>query len=550
MILDAETVEDGAQLDCAVCIIGGGAAGIAIALQFLTGPGRVILLESGRTGFDPQTQTLYEGEVADPALHAPPDRYRQRRWGGSTTLWGGRCMPLDPLDFEARPWVPHSGWPISASELAPWYAAANALCEAGRFDYSARSAVPGGMRPMIAGFDPEDFSTDGIERFSPPTDFAARYGHRLAASQAVQVILGANCTRIETEVDRVTGVQVRTLQGRSFTVRPAQLVLALGGLETPRLLLASPGGHGRGLGNQNDQVGRYYMCHIAGTSGRLCVALPRAMVNHGYERAEDGVYLRRRLQLSAAAQARHGIGNAVARLHFPSIPDPSHGSGVLSGLYLARHMLPFEYRKRLEGGPGGARHLLAHLRNLVTDPASALTFASAMLFQRKLAARKFPSVIVRPPHGVFSLDFHGEQEPNPESRITLTQAHDALGMPRLRVDWRCTQADLRTAEITFGLLAAELRRWGRGWLDWDPAGLAEDLLREGAYGGHHIGTCRMGHSPRQSVTDAQGTVHGLRNLHVAGSALFPTSGQANPTLTLVALALRLADRLKLEVAQP
>ena len=400
---------------------------------------------------------------------------------------------------------------------------------------------------MIAGFTPAQFSTEGIERFSAPTDFSARYGHRLRASQAVRVILGANATEIMTSADgtRAEAVQLRRLGGGGFTLRPKQLVIALGGLETPRLLLASRQVHADGIGNAQCQLGRYYMCHIAGTSGRLRLAVPPSMVRHGYERAEDGTYLRRRLHLTEAAQRSQGVGNAVMRLHFPPIPDPSHGSGILSGLYLARRLLPYEYRKRLEGPDGPT---LAHLRNILTDPASTLGFAGDMLFRRKLAARKFPSVIVRPPGGVFSLDYHGEQAPNPDSRVTLTEARDALGMPRLHVDWRHSAMDLHTAETCFRLLAADLGAWGRGWLDFEPAQLAQDMLRDGAYGGHHLGTARMGHSPTSSGVDAQARVHGIRNLSLAGAAIFPTSGQAHPTLTLVALALRLADRLQREAA--
>lgn len=558
MIGDAEGIEESAQLHCGLCIVGGGAAGITLALQFLRGPISVILLESGRRKPDPASQALYEGEVADPALHPPTDRYRVRRFGGSTTLWGGRCMPLDPIDFRRRPWVPHSGWPFAPEELAPWYPQANRLCEAGAYDYSAATAVPGGMRPMIAGFAPEHFSTDGIERFSLPTDFAARYAHRLERSGAVRVLLGANATRLETGGDgaRVEGVRVRTLAGRGFTVRADRVVLALGGLEVPRLLLASRGdaggdAHADGIGNARGLVGRYYMCHMAGTSGRMRLAVPRSRVQNGYEVADDGTYCRRRLHLLPAAQERHGVGNAVMRLHFPSIPDPAHGSGVLSGLYLARRLLPYEYRKRLEAEVGGgARHTLCHLRNLARDPFSATGFAWAMLRKRKLAARKFPSVIVRPPGNVYALDFHAEQEPNPSSRVTLTDGTDALGLPRLRVDWRHTEGDLRTAQIAFGLLADDLARWGGGRLDWSPERLTADLLREGAYGGHHIGTARMAESPADGVVDPQGRVHGMHNLWVAGSAVFPTSGQANPTLTVVALALRLAAHLAAEASRP
>jgi choline dehydrogenase-like flavoprotein len=551
MIIDAETLDPDAGLEAELCIIGAGAAGITLALQFLRGPARVLLVESGRWRPDPASQALYEGEVADPALHSPPHTYRQRQFGGATTLWGGRCMPLDPLDFSPRPWIPHAGWPFGPEALAPYYPAANALCEAGAFDYSAATAVPGGMRPMIAGFAPRDFSAEGIERFSLPTDFAARYAHRLQASRHVTVLLGANCTGIETdpETGAVSRLRLAMLGGRRATVRARQVVLALGGLETPRLLLASRNGgaHAEGVGNAAGLVGRYYMCHIAGTSGRLRLHLPRGMVQAGYEIAEDGTYIRRRLQLTEAAQAREQVGNAVLRLHFPRIPDPSHGSGILSGLYLARRLLPYEYRKRLTGeGAGGTWR---HLRNLVTDPFSAAGFAWTMLRKRKLAARKFPSVIVRPPGNVYSLDYHGEQMPNPDSRVTLVQDRDALGMPRLRVDWRWHPLDLRTAETSFRLLGEAVAGWGRGRLVAPPAEVAADMLRDGAYGGHHLGTARMGATPATGVVDGEGRVHGARNLWIAGAAVFPTSGQANPTLTVVALALRLAERLRREIGQ-
>lgn len=556
MILDASSIGNGTTLEAELCIVGAGAAGIAIALQFLKGPSRVILVESGGHTHDPAAQSLYEGEVADPALHSPVNTYRQRQFGGSTTLWGGRCMPLDPVDFKTRSWMPNSGWPIGEADLDTWYRRANELCEAGEFDYSASTAVPGGMRPMIAGFTPRDFSTDGLERFSLPTNFAARYGHRLTASEHVRVLLGANCVGIEADAPgiaqaEVQAVRLRTLAGQEVTVRARQVVLALGGLETPRLLLASRGpGQEAGIGNQHDLVGRYYMCHIAGTSGSLRLSVPREMVQPGYEVAEDGTYIRRRLQLTEAAQEKHGIGNAVMRLHFPRIPDPSHGSGVLSGLYLARRLLPYEYRKRLTGSGEGAAAAVRHLRNLIADPFSATSFAWTMLRRRKLAARKFPSVIVRPPGNVFSLDFHGEQEPNRDSRITLTDQRDVMGMPKLKADWRWTQGDIRTAQVTFQLLGEELARWRRGALKADPAEIAHDMLRDGAYGGHHIGTARMGATSQTGVVDAECRVHGMANLWVAGAAVFPTSSQANPTLTIVALALRLAAKLKRDHLSP
>jgi choline dehydrogenase-like flavoprotein len=462
-------------------------------------------------------------------------------------------MPLDEIDFRGRHWIAHSGWPFGREEFDRWYAEANSLCEAGDYDYEAKTAIAGGMHPTIEGFSPVHFDADGIERFSRPTGFAARYGHRLAKSYGVTVMLGANCTALNTGADgaRVDALTVRALSGQQFLIRPAQVVLAMGGLETARLLLASRDMHANGIGNQNDLVGRFYMCHIGGTSGRLRIRPPRRGTFAGYEIAADGTYVRRRYRLKPEAQERHRVGNAILRLHFPRVPDPAHKSSILSGLYLARGLLPFEYRKRLaDSSPQPVGRHLRHVLNIARDPLVALRFAGTMLLKRKLAARKFPSIIVPSPEQIFSLDYHGEQEPNPASRVTLSGDRDELGMPRLHVDWRYTAQDIRTAQTVFRLFAADLANQGCGDLAVDDEEIARDMLRDGAYGGHHIGTVRMGVSPRTSVLDAECRVHGMTNLWVAGSAAFPTSGQANPTLTIVALALRLAHRLKALATQP
>lgn len=548
MIEDLRTFPDKTSLDAEICIIGAGAAGITLALQFLKSHRRVLLVESGGLKPDAGIQGLYEGEVADPVLHSPPDRYRQRRFGGSTTIWGGRCMPLDPIDFEQRDWVPHSGWPIAWDDLAAYYPRANALCEAGEFEYDARLALPGGMRPLIRRFAPAEFDTDRIERFSCPTDFARRYGHRLAASPDLRVILHANCTRLETSADgaRVEAAGLRTLDGKSFRVRAEQFVLATGGLEVPRLLLASQDRHANGLGNVHDLVGRFYMCHIAGTLGRLSFKVPRTDVWHGYDIAEDGTYCRRRIALRPEAQRRHRLANIVFRLHHPRIPDPRHRTGALSAIYFARHLISYEYGKRLAGEGGGLKALMGHGRNLAIDPFGTTVFLAHWIRRRTLAERKFPSVVIRPRSNVFSLDFHAEQVPDPASRIRLSDARDRFGIPRLLVDWRYTPADAHTVSAAFALLRAEVAKAGVGELtrEADEQDIDAVIKRDGAYGGHHIGTARMGTGPATGVTDLNGRVFGVNNLYIAGSAIFPTSSQANPTLTIVAMALRLADHLK------
>ncbi len=544
MIEDANRTPAGATLHTDLCIVGAGAAGIAMALALQDSGLDVILLESGADQPDDATQALYEGTVADARLHSPPDHYRVRRFGGSTTLWGGRCIPLDPIDFEPRSYIAHSGWPIGPDDLLPYYPRANLLCEAGDFAYTVETAFTHPVRPMLGGFDSDAFSTNTLERFSCPTDFGSRYRRRLERGPA-RVLFNANLVGLSTAADgRLAGpATVRTLAGNHFTVQARAYVLAAGGLEVARLLLASPGASGRGLGNARDVVGRYYMSHIAGTMGTADLSRASS-VWHGYEISDEGIYCRRRLALRPQAQRALQAGNFIARLHHPRIPDPGHGSGILSALYLARPIVPYEYAKRLYGDEPGRGATLAHLRNVVLDAPGTAAFLWNWLRRRTLAERKFPSIVMRPKNLRFSLDFHAEQEPNPSSRVKLGQGVDALGMPRIDVDWRYTERDVQTVRAALAALAQAFRQTGVGSFDYEPNQVEAEMTRYGAYGGHHLGTARMGADPADSVVDAQCRLHETDNVYIASAAVFPTSSQANPTLTVVALALRLADHLR------
>lgn len=549
MILDANDIPAGTELQADLCIAGAGAAGITLALALEASGLDVILLESGGDAPEPAVQQLYTGTVANARLHPPADSYRVRRFGGSTTLWGGRCMPLDAIDFEARDYMPHSGWPIGLDTLMPWYGQANALCEAGEFAYTAEQAFPRAdhpSRPMIGNFESDVFSTNTLERFSCPTDFGARYRNRLAKGR-VRVVQHANLCHLPqtNNATRLVGpAQVKTLEGKAFTVAARAYVLATGGLEVPRLLLNSPGVSGNGLGNAHDVVGRYYMSHIAGTIGTLDLS-GASSVWHGYDVSDEGIYCRRRLALRPQAQHDLHAGNFIARLHHPRIPDAGHGNGILSALYLARPIVPYEYAKRLYGdAPGGAGNWLAHARNVITDAPNTVRFLTHWLTHRTLATRKFPSVIVRPANLRFSLDFHAEQAPCEDSRVMVGDERDALGMRRIHIDWRYTRQDVETVTRSLAALAQEIERTGVGSFSYDPAEVEAEMTRYGAYGGHHIGTARMGDDPHTSVVDANGRLHEADNVFIAGAAVFPTSGQANPTLSIVALALRLADHLQ------
>ncbi|MGA9028526.1 MAG: GMC family oxidoreductase [Steroidobacteraceae bacterium] len=547
MILDVTDFSDGHVLQSDVCIVGAGAAGIAMALELIDSGIDVLLLESGGLGAEPDAQALYQGTVQNEQLHSPPDRYRQRRFGGTTTIWGGRCMPFDPIDFEARDYVPHSGWPFGIEELSPFYPKANRLVEAGAFAYTAEEAFDRPSRPMIAGWSPAHYTSNTLERFSCPTDFGTRYGHKLRAASNIRVVLHANVTGLHLNAagTHLDSLSVRSLKGRSLSVRASRYVLAAGGLENARLLLANRDVHAQGIGNPHDVLGRYYMCHIAGTVGALKIDRPLDDVWHGYDMTDDGIYVRRRLALRPEVQRASGIGNFIVRLHHPRITDPAHRNAILSLLFLAKLIIPYEYGKRLHGGESAdLQTWFRHMGNVASGPLDAAAFAWHMFTQRALAARKFPSIIIKSKANLFSLDFHSEQQPNPQSRVSLTGDRDALGMPRLKVDWRYTSGDVDTVSRAIALLSGDINETKVGRLDYDASQLEMEMTRYGAYGGHHLGTARMGTDPRSSVVNARCRVHGIDNLFLAGAATFPTSSQANPTLTLIALALRLANDLK------
>jgi hypothetical protein len=304
-----------------------------------------------------------------------------------------------------------------------------------------------------------------------------------------------------------------------------------------------------GIGNSHDVVGRYYMCHVAGTIGRIEINGALSNAYHGYDVSDEGIYCRRRLALLPAQQRELGIGNFVARLHHPRITDPAHRSAVLSLLYLAKFLIPYEYGKRLHGEETASfQTYVSHVRNVALRPFDAVAFAWHMLRDRKLAERKFPSIIVSSRANLYSLDFHAEQQPNPASRVSLSQTRDALGVPRIQIDWNYTPGDVDTVTRALSLLAEDFRTSGVGRFDYEAREVEAEMTRYGAYGGHHIGTARMGNDPKSSVVDSDCRVHGIANLFIAGAATFPTSSQANPTLTVVALALRLADHLRQRAA--
>jgi choline dehydrogenase-like flavoprotein len=479
MLARFEEIPSGSLLEADVCIVGGGPAGIAIARDLDGTDISVLVVESGGLDFDRPTQDLYRGvnDRGDFKLN----KSRFRLFGGTSYVWGGWCAPLDESDFEPKAWVPHSGWPLTLADLMPYYRRAQPVFDLGRYRYAAEDWDFGDGR--VLDLDPEKLA-HRLWQLSPLAHFGPAYVDELRASSNVRLLLFANATQIETDAEQssVTGISLKDLHGRQATVRASAYVIACGGIETARLLLASQERTQRGVGNSHDLVGRYFMKHPRPDAGGLIFSVSTDVMRPYYERAFESEEIILGLGPSASAQERLQILNCSVVLH-----------GDLDGV------IGETYQRAREGPVRG-----------------------------------------------FGLTARTEVAPDPENRVTLTSEKDELGMPRVRLHWNVGELERVTVEQTIRLMAEEFGRLAAGRIQ-----INELLLDEGdmwsrnlSWFGHHMGTTRMSRDPRKGVVDADCKVHGLANLFVASSSVFPTSGYANPTLTIVALALRLADHLK------
>ncbi len=534
-------------------MIGAGAAGITMAYELARSPLQVVVLVGGGRRERTRDRDLYRGLVDPAGSHERLELNRRRGWGGTTALWGGRCLPLDPVDFEERPHVPYSGWPIGYADLLPHYRRANNLCEAGRFAYDVEDALPGAAPEMIAGFDGDTVVSTRLERWSPPTNFGRSYGRVLRQAPNLRVLLWASALRLVLSSDggRVARVVAATAPGAEFSVEARDVVLAAGGLENPRLLLASNDVLPEGVGNSHGNVGRFYMSHVSNVVASVELNDPDAGFIFGFERDAEGVYVRRRLWVTPEGQASRQIGNAAAVFHRPDIADPSHGNSLFSSTYLAKTYIG----ALRENGVRGFRRALhsdaglrsQHWRVLGRNMPRLAPDSVHLVQSRWLARRRLPMVLGQKTGRQFDLLVASEHTPNPNSRVTLGSDQDTLGMPRLCVHVAFSDLDTETVVGFFELVRARLTesRTGRGL--WDSDALraeVQERLAQFNSEAHHLGTTRMAARPEDGVVDADCRVHGVENLFVSGGSVFATSGQANPTLTIVALSTRLAAHLR------
>jgi choline dehydrogenase-like flavoprotein len=543
VLIDGRGIAPESRVSADVCVIGTGPAGAAVAAELASKGVDVVVVEGGGRRYTARhTDHLRADPASDP--HDPLEAVRQKRLGGTSLVWGGRCAPLDPQDFARRDWLGSEGWPLSEEEVAPYYRRAQRHLDAGDYEYgAARSGLPVAQQPESDVLDVER-----TWRWSPPTEFATRMRH-LARAAGVRLIIEATVVRLER--DPVSGAVVEAIvaprPGVEVVIGANTYVLAAGGLESARLLLSSDRQTPAGLGNEYDQVGRHYMTHPVGEVGTVVLSPLGRRLALGYEKTGDGVYARRMLALTAATQERHELANLKAALWFADPMDPGHRDGLLSAFSLTYYAMN---RARLGfkaagthsryAGTSGLRH---HVGNVARDWRRVATFAGSWAAPRLTGRRALPSFMPLD-SATCRLRFDAEQLPDPDNRVTLSRQRDELGQRRLQVHYRVPESDRRSIRRSMELIGDHFARVGLGAVDMSDTSRIDDMAFTD--GTHQMGLLRMADSPRAGVVDRDCRVHGCANLYVASSAVFPTAGAVGPTLTIVALACRIADRVAAE----
>ena len=514
MFIDARSVTTGIPAQIDVCVIGAGVAGLVLARGLQDCGLSVWIFESGGHRPHRRAQALNAGRSNLPDY--PFETSRARVFGGTSTRWTGACVRLDHSDLEYRTWLSHSGWPIGHAELEPYYMLTQddfGISKVDSFEEELKQS------PFNAG----DLTAKAVA-FGTPLDLGARYREMIARSKNLNCCL--NATAIELFPDAsgncVNRISFRTYPGDVFQVKPRAVVLACGGIENARLLLASNSIHGRGLGNAHDIVGRYHMEHPIRSVGILPLG----------ERAIDALpFTDRERRGSASFQGTFGLSSEARsrerlldlhvrayRYNMLEATDPViSGKRAVMGLFDKKRSYQNIVRDTIAAArPASIRYLAWHLRNKLSR--------NARFDHLRLTA-------------------FVEQEPDPENRITLSTDRDSHGRPLPHLSYR--ESETMTASIanTMRVMADALRARGFGNLRFGESELAH-LMHYNQYGLHQMGSTRMSDDPRRGVVDRDCRVHGFSNLFIAGSSVFPTGGAANPTWTIAALALRLSRHLK------
>lgn len=514
MIVDLNSMSPDTHLNADICIVGAGAAGITLALELIDSGLEVLLLESGGFDFNQSTQNLYSGEIVNSLPPIPLRASRLRFFGGTTTHWAGHCAPFDSIDFQERDWIQGSGWPISRTDLESSYQKAQKLIGLGAFNYDSHFW---NMENKEI-FDLASTELRNVILQMHGQRFGVQYRETLSQAKNVTVLLNANLTYLHSNenFDAVSSLEVRSLQGGFISLGVKKTVLACGGVENARLLLNS------NFDNKLKNIGRYYSFHPRIETGRLVLKRPLKKKNSPYDwNVLNGTLVRTLLQLNEKTQKQLKLANYAALLQIIAQKEKASYAAL----------------KRLRD-----RATLEHEMDGFVD--DVVSFLSDMSGAKEQWDNRHGDKV----HNEFSLITYIDQLPNPESRVVLQKEKDALGLRKPRVQWDYFATEKESViefnrQLALGFGKADIARLQVDTRLNDNQHF-EELLRSNSGGGHQIGTTRMSATSATGVVDENCKLHGIANLFCAGSSVFPTTSWVNPTMTIVALSVRLAAHLK------
>ncbi|WP_291734013.1 GMC family oxidoreductase [Leisingera sp. F5] len=505
--------------DYDTCVIGAGAAGLALALALGRSGLRVLVVEQGGFGTGEIDRSSKRDEIVSRQTHAPRQQTNREAVGGTLMGWGGRCMPFDPEDFGDQSGRHAHPWPIPFEDYARWIAPAAEFLDT---DPDFQAPAPPGWPPV------QGVSIERVERLNSLEQANALQERLKQSGTPVDLLKHAQLLSMRWDGDpeyRVRELEVLH-KGQTAALPCRQAVLACGGLETTRLLLLEQAAHPAIFRKSAGVLGRYYMGHLTGSVAEILFRDPAPCSSFGYQKKDGRSPFRRRFVLTSDAPS-----NAAFWIENISPSDPRHGSGEISAKHLLLHSDRFE-------NPG------PHIANILRDPCGvfdALRSGAGRLLARK--ARRPQRLVAHGP-GPYALAYHAEHFPEHESRVMLCNSMDQTGRRKLKIDFRYGRRTVEGLINSHKLLAHRLRAANVAelFLPEDDA-FAEAIIRKSRDGYHQIGLTRMSVNPDDGVVDANCRVHGAENLFVASASVFPVSGQANPTLSVVAMALRLAAHI-------
>jgi len=533
-----------------LCIIGAGPAGIVLALEYakLHPAGQVLLVEYGPPQ-DPAGRNQLDDtiQITNPANHHPPYECTNKGIGGTSATWGGRCVMYDEVDFADRPIVAGGcTWDSSLmKEVQTFVPTASEYFECGTGAFNTHDISAFTSARIAEGFREGDVTDSVVERWSMPTRFGPRYQPTLEQAGNITVIQGAEARSFRLSGQQVTACEIRDVaSGQPFTIRAKVFTLAAGCQETTRLLLRNKDLF-TAIGGPPASLGKYYQGHISGKIASIRFHGDPRKTDYGFMRDDEGIYFRRRLQLSTEALCRHNLLNTALWLDNPLYFDPSHKSGAMSFMYLA--MLIPVIGKRL--APPAIAHSITkgkvnkigrHFWNIIRGLPGSLLTPAIIFFKRYCLKRKLPGVFLYSPENKYALHFHAEQVPDPANRMELGPDGETLVL-----HYDLVEDDITSVIRTHEVLDETLRSQGCGELQyWFTSEELPAAIREMSRDGiHQSGTTRIADSPEGGVVDRDLKVWGTSNLYVCSTSVFPTSGQANPTFLIGAFAVRLANSL-------